>query len=229
MATQTQARKKEPARPEKRSDEFVVVASERGLGYNLPQKMGRALWGPMFLMGLMAFVVALILGIVNANDVATAPGDQVTIEQLRHVTAGVMFIGFMSVFSAITFAIARILGEFRKGGGEVQELLGGHVQTLKMPATAKGMILFMMMGMMILVVAVILHFVAAGTVVGASDAALLSSERWFVALEGVRRIGVAMHLFGIVLGLATIVHVLRFQSVRVRELADEHARRRQDG
>lgn len=226
MATSTSFRSQQTAtRPEPRSDGFVVVGSDRDLGLNLPQKMGKALWAPMLLMGLMGFAVAQILGIVRSNTIVTRPDDLVAVAQLAQVTTGVMFIGFLGVFAAITFAIARILGEFRSGGGSIQEFVTGHVQTLKMPLTARAMVASMMMGMMILMVAVVLHFVVAATVVGASDAAQLQTAQWSSALEGVRRIGVGMYLGGIVLGLVTIIHVLRFQSVRILELADEYEQR----
>lgn len=213
---------KAPTTPLQRSDGFRVVVSDRGLGRNFPQRMGKALWGPMWVMAIMAFPVAVVLAIVNANLVAGGDAaDAVTIAQLQHVTAGVMFIGFMAVLSAVTFAIARILGEFRAGGGLVQETAGVQVQTIKMPGTAKLMLLLMMMGMMLVLVPVILHFVAAGTVVGPAESELLRSEQWFTVLEGIRRFGVASFLTGIAFGLATIITVLRFQSVRIREVAQE--------
>ncbi len=43
--------------------------------------------------------------------------------------------------------------------------------------------------------------------------------RWAVNLEGIRRIGEAMYLFRILLGLATIIRVPRFQAIRIREIA----------
>lgn len=224
MSTQTPNRpsttSKIPTRAEKRPDEFNVVASDQGIGLNLTQKMGNWLWAPMFVMAVMAFAAALILGFVRSNAIATS-ADAVTIAQLGHVTTGVMFIGFTAVFSAITFAIARILGVFRSEGGNVQTLASGHVQTLKMPAAAKWMVVTMMMGMMAIIVAVVLHFFVAASVVGPSEASLATAEQWGSALEGVRRLGVGMHLFGIVLGLVTIIHVLRFQSIRILEVARE--------
>lgn len=216
----TTATSRIPTRAEKRPDEFTVVASDQGLGLNTPQKMGNRLWAPMFVMAVMAFAAALILGFVRSNAIATS-ADAVTIAQLGHVTIGVMFIGFTAVFSAITFAIARILGVFRSEGGNVQTLVSGHVQTLKMPAAAKGMILSMMMGMMAIIVAVALHFFVAASVVGPSEASLATAAQWGSALEGVRRLGVGMHLFGIALGLAAIIHVLRFQSIRILEVTKE--------
>lgn len=217
-----------PTTPFKREDEFQVVASDGGLGRNLPQRMGHAAWGPMFLMAVVAFPTAVVLAIVRATLISEGdPADAEAIAQLHHVTAGVMFIGFLAVFSAISFAIARILGEFRAGGGLVQETAGVKVQTLKMPGTAKGMLGFMMMGMMLILVPVILHFVAAGAVVGPTEAELVDSEQWFVVLEGIRRFGIVSYLIGIALGLGAIIHVLRFQATRIREVAEEGQSREQ--
>ncbi len=53
----------------------------------------------------------------------------------------------------------------------------------------------------------------------AGSLTLVQSEQWAAALEGVRRAGVAVYLFAISLGLGSIIHVLRFQAVRIRELA----------
>lgn len=206
MATQTNS-----------TSDFAIKVSDKSLGYNLPQKMGRRLWAPMWLMAIMAFPVALILGIVRSNAISSG-GSEATISSLGHVTTGFMFFGFMAVFAAITFAIARILGEFRKGGGEVQELVGGEVRTLKMPTPARVMILGMMMAMMTILVAVIVHWVVAGGV-SSGSISLESSENFATVLEGVRRLGIAMYLVAITFGLATITKVLRFQAMRIRELA----------
>lgn len=204
-----------------RRDGFPVLVSDRGLGRNLPQRMGRRLWGPMLVMALMAFPVAVVLAVVRASLIASGDAAATTLIALEHATAGVTFIGFLAVLSAVSFAIARILGEFRAGGGLVQEAAGAKVQTLRMPGTAKAMLLFMMMGMMLILVPVVLHFVVASTVVGPSEPALTIAEQWFVALEGIRRLGVGACLLGIAFGLATIIRVLRFQSTRIGELALE--------
>ena len=129
-----------------------------------------------------------------------------------------MFIGFAAVFAAISFAIARILGAFRKGGGEMQEAVGTDVVTLKMPASARVFMLGMMMAMLAILIASIIHFVWAGSVAGGS-VSVTASEQAFVVLEAVRRIGVAVYLVAITFGLASIIKVLRFQAIRVRELA----------
>lgn len=198
------------------SSDFAIEVSKKGLGYNRPQNMGRALWAPMWIMAIMAFPVALILGIVRANAIANGEADT-TIAALGQATTGVMFLGFTAVFAAIAFAIARILGEFRKGGGEVQELVSSEVRTLKMPATAKVFILGMAMGMMTLLVASIIHLVVAGQV-SSGALSLAGSETAAINLEAIRRIGVAVYLVAITFGLATITRVLRFQAIRVREL-----------
>ena len=72
------------AKPEPRKDKFEVVGSDRSFGFNLPQQMGRTLWAPMLAMAVMAFAVALILGFVRANVVATRPDDAVVLLQLQH-------------------------------------------------------------------------------------------------------------------------------------------------
>ncbi len=206
---------------------FNTVASTRSLGRNLPQRIGRVLWAPMLAMALMAFTVGFVLAVVRANEVADLNGAGVwtsdTVAQLQHVVAGFMFLGFAAVFAAIAFTIARILGVFRAGGGEVQEATGRTVQTLKMPRTAKAFIVLMAMAMMTLLAAVILHFIFAADI-EATATSLEDAEQRFVVLEGVRRIGVGVYLFSILLGLATIIQVLRFQSVRIRELPREQRR-----
>jgi hypothetical protein len=199
--------------------QFKIETSTRSLGYNLPQRMGRLLWFPMFLMALMFFAAGIVLGIVRANEISDG-GAADTIATLQHVQAGVMFLGFAAVFSAISFAIARILGQFRAGGGEVQEAAKRTVQTLKMPGTAKLFLMLMAVAMMTIVVASILHFVFAADIEN-TPASLADAEDRFVVLEGVRRTGVAVFLFAILLGLATVIRVLRFQATRMRQLPDE--------
>lgn len=199
------------------SSDFAIEVSDHGLGYNKPQQMGRKLWAPMWVMAIMAFPIALILGVVRSNAIASGEAES-TIVALGHTTTGVMFIGFTAVFTAISFAIARILGEFRRGGGEIQELVGSDVRTLKMPPTVKIFILGMAMAMMTLLVASIIHLVVAGQV-SSGALSLVDAETAAINLEAVRRLGVAVYLVAITFGLATITKVLRFQAIRVRELA----------
>ncbi len=98
----------------------------------------------------------------------------------------------------------------------MQETAGGEVQTLKMPATAKAMLGFMMMGMMAMIAGIVGHFIGAGLDPGLGDA------QNFMVSTGLRRLGVGMYLTGITLGLATIITVLRFQATRIGEVAAAH-------
>lgn len=202
--------------------QFAVVTSNRSLGRNMPQALGRVLWAPMLLMAIGLFAAGFVVGVIRAGEIADG-GSAETIAQLRHVGAGFLFLAFAALFSSIDFAIAKILGELRKGGGEVQAATGRVVQTLKMPLTAKLMIVLMAMAMMLTVVLAVLHFVFAADVSGTA-AALEDSEQRSIVLEGFRRVGIAMFLLSFLFGLATIVQVLRFQSIRIRELVGEGAR-----
>ena len=205
--------------PVSRKDGFKVVGSDMSLGYNLPQRMGRKLWLPMFAMALMGWAVGFILAVIEAGTDRSEFDD---LQTLGHLVPGFMFIGFLGVFAAITFAVARILGEFRKGGGEVQETAGAPVQTLKMPTTAKAMLGFMMMGMMVMAAGIVTNFVAAGAFDGTNPADILDSARYGATGAGLRRLGVVTYLTGIAFGLATIIEVLRFQATRIREVAASH-------
>lgn len=199
---------------------FDIETTDHALNRNLPQRVGSKLWKPMLVMALMGFAVGIVLAAVRASAIAN--GDAVsTIVSLQHFVPAAMFIGFASVFAAISFAIARILGEFRTGGGAVQETAGVPVETLKMPPTAKAFIALMAMAMMIILAGVVAHIVVGAQIASGSASALADSEQWAVWLEGIRRFGVALYLFAIALGLGTIIHVLRFQAIRIRELATE--------
>ena len=208
--------------PVVRTDQFHVVGSSESLGYNRPQKMGRKLWLPMFALAIMGWAVGFVLAVVEAGTDRSAVDD---LQTLSHLVPGFMFIGFLGVFTAITFAIARILGEFRKGGGEVQATAGSAVQTLKMPATARVMLAFMMMGMMVMTAGIITNFVAAGAFNGTDPADIVDSARYGALGSGLRRLGVASYLTGIAFGLGTIIEVLRFQASRLREVGTEQGHR----
>ncbi len=203
--------------------DFDVEVTPTGLGLNFAQWLGTTLWLPMLLMALMAFPVALILAFVRAGVVAqgSQPAQAAALGQFE---VAAVFLGFASVFAAISFAIARILGVLRRGGGSVQETARRAVHTLRMPLTAWLFIVGMMMAMMLLVAAVIGHVILGINVAGASaddTSTFTAVATWSEWLEGVRRFGVSTYLVSIALGLATIVKVLHFQSVRVRELPAE--------
>ena len=209
------------------STDFDTASFAHAPGRNMPQRIGRVLWLPMWLMAVMGFAAGIVLAIIRANEVADLGGAGVwasdTTAQLQHVGNGFMFLGFAGVFAAISFAIARILGEFRAGGGELQEATGRTIRLLRMPLTAKLFILTMAMAMMALVAASVLHFIFAADI-ESTAASLEDAEQRFIVLEGIRRASIAVYLVSFMLGLGTIIEVLRFQSIRVRELADEPQR-----
>jgi hypothetical protein len=197
---------------------FDIETTDHAQGLNVPQRVGGKLWKPMLAMALMGFGVGVVLAALRASSIARGDAAS-TIASLGHFVPAAMFIGFASVFAAISFAIARILGEFRTGGGAVQEAAGLPVETLRMPSTAKAFIGLMAMATMIILAGVVAHIVIGAQIASGSASVLADSEQWAIWLEGIRRFGVALYLFAIALGLGTIIHVLRFQAIRIRELA----------
>lgn len=145
--------------------DFDVELSDRSLGFNLPQRAGRLLWAPMLAMALVAFPAAFLLSVVRAGLIEQG-GDPVAVAAFGHFVPAAMFLGFASVFAAISFAIARILGTLRQGGGSVQEAAGRTVQSLRMPTTAKAFILLMAMAMMVLLGAVVAHLLVGAAILG---------------------------------------------------------------
>lgn len=202
-----------------RSD-FSVELSARALSPTFPQRIGRLLWAPMLLMALMAFPLGLAIGIVRSSMVASG-SDQAMVAALGHFGPTAMFLGFASVLAAISFAIARILGVLRNGGGHVQETARRVVQTLRTPLTAWAFIALMAMAMMVVLAGVAGNAIVGAAIVGGDAGTLAQSESWAIWLEGVRRIGIALYLVAFALGLATIIDVLRFQAIRLRELPSE--------
>jgi hypothetical protein len=201
-------------------EEFKIERSSGPVGLNRPQKMGTKLWRPMFVMGLMGLIAAAVLAFVRASIIGDAdPNDVDSIETLRHLVTGTLFIGFTAILAAISFAIARILGVFRVGGSEVQSDVGQNVETLKMPPSGKIFIGLMMMGMMAVAVGAISNIIVGLAVPSLDPADLVTSEKWYLFSVGLRRIGVGLYLTGITMGLVTIMTVIRFQAVRIRQLA----------
>ena len=130
-------------------DDFTTETTSKAPDRNVPQKAGKALWAPMFAMSLMGFAIGMGLAISRANMISNGD-DPLQIAAFGQYIPAAMFFGFAMVFAAISFAIAKILGEFRVGGGSVQAATNSDVRTLKMPATAKGFLIGMMMATMML-------------------------------------------------------------------------------
>jgi hypothetical protein len=199
-----------------------IEVSTRALGPNLPQRIGRRLWLPILAMALMAFPAGLLLAFLRAG-VFAAGGAQTSAVALGQFEVAAMFLGFATVFGAVSFAIARILGVLRSGGGEVQEAAGRAVLTLRMPVTGKLFVGLMAMALMALLAAVAAHVFLGVTALGADKGTLASIQSWSEFLEGLRRLAISTYLLAIAFGLATIVRVLHFQAVRIRELPGEDA------
>ncbi|NNC42788.1 MAG: hypothetical protein HKO03_06075, partial [Acidimicrobiia bacterium] len=102
----------------------------------------------------------------------------------------------------------------------VQEATGSKVVTLRMPDTVRVFIGTMMMGMMLILGSVIVHFVIGAGLLGGDAAALEGLESASIRLEAFRRLGTVLYLFGIAFGLGTIIHVIRFQTIRIRQLPE---------
>lgn len=199
-------------------NDFATETTTKAPDRNMPQKAGRALWAPMFVMALMGFAGGMGIAIARANLISTG-GNPLDIAALGQYGPAAMFFGFASVFAAISFAIAKILGELRVGGGSVQEAAGSDVKTLKMPGMAKAFIVGMAMAMMIILAAVVLHVVA-GLNIADGGVSAETIEQWSIWLEAARRFGVVLYLVSIMLGLGSIVQVLQFQGFRIREVAN---------
>lgn len=209
------SRRARAARPE-----FDTERGTRSLGYNHVQRVARYMIGPALLMGLMGIGGGLGVGIARGVDIHDGGHPVRTIERLHHVQQGLSFLGMAFLFAGISFAIARILGQFRKGGGDVQEAAHRRVEVLKRPLTAWVFLGLMMMAMMTVIATSVLHFVFAADVTGSAHSLAVSDDR-FTVLAGIERLGVGMYLVAIAFGLATIIQVLRFQAQRVRQLPEE--------
>ena len=148
------------------------------------------------------------------------------------------FLGLGLIMGGITFALATILGNLKTGGGRVQEAIGKGTMELKPPMTAKMFPMVMMMGMMVLmasfVIGIILavisadywnHSIAIELNTASAGLGLLSDLGTIKAislwLAPLKFVGIAMILSSIVLALATIVRVLRFQTVRIVDLVND--------
>ena len=204
--------------------EFEIETYKRSPGYNKIQRVARYMVLPAFAMGVMGLLAGLALGIVGGVHIHDHTYTAGNIERLRQLAQGFEIGGLAFVFAGISFAIARILGAFRKGGGDVQEAAHRAVQVLKRPLTAWVFLGLMMMGMMTVLAAAALHVIWGFDVnTHASAAQLTLSAKRFTALAGVERLGIGMYLTAIAFGLASIIHVLRFQAKRIRELPGEPA------
>ncbi len=216
------------------------------------QKMAAVMWLPMLLMGLMILFAGLGLSIAKASfasdyfgvekgirEAANAPGSLIDkrqfIEFVNVWLPGFQLLGVGFILSAITFALANILGVFRAGGVQIQKAFGKEPQTLTPPLTAKLFPMLMMMGLMILIANLIIAVVIgtiAWDVYGHPVAEINAAESgsgllgdlgtvntYKMWLEPFKFVGLATILVGISMAVHTILQVIRFQGQRIRELA----------
>ena len=170
-------------------------------------RMARTMWLPMLAMGYMLVMVGFGLSLVWAGKV-----DSGTQQAAQAWTQGGQFLGEGLLLSGISFLLGSILAALRESGGSIQESLGLPVRVLKMPRTAKLIVGFMAIGLMVSMVQAVLYAVAAGI----GDPQTFAS--WSAWLGPFREVGLGLLLAGIVLALVTIGNVLTFQFARVREI-----------
>lgn len=167
-------------------------------------RLAKLMWAPMVVMGPMLVAAGLVSSLLQAS--ADSPGDAAAYSAW---TQGLQFLGEGLVLAGITFLLGTILGELRRGGGEVQEAVGVTVWTLKMPLSAKLFVGLMATGVMVSIAQFGFYVVAASV----SD-----PTTWFAVLGPLREVGLGLLLSGIVLALFTIGTVLGFQFDRMRTL-----------
>lgn len=172
-------------------------------------RMAATVWLPVLVMGAMALVIGLIVGLATAG---AAPGSE-SFRQLSAWTQGTMFLGEGLLLSGISFLLGTILASLRHAGGEVQEALGLPVQTLRMPPVAKAFIALMAIGMMMAIAQFVLYGVAA---TWAGDPSTFAA--WTTWLGPFRETALGVLLAGIVLALLAISKVLTFQFGRLGQI-----------
>lgn len=181
-----------------------VARTARALGPLPIHTMAKKLWAPMVLMGPMLVMAGLVLSLIQSNT-----GVAADFVDLAAWVQGLQFLGEGLILAGISFLLGTILGELRRGGGEVQEALGVTVWTLKMPLSAKAFVGLMAAGLMAAMAQFVLYLVATG---------VDNPSTWFAVLGPLREVALGLLLSGIVLALFTIGTVLGFQFDRMRTL-----------
>lgn len=164
-------------------------------------RMAKAMWRPMLAMGFMAVAIGFFTSLSWAGSGALSASAW---------TQGLQFLGEGMLLAGVSFLLGTILWAIRTGGGEVQEVLGLAVKTLRMPSTAKVFVALMALGLLTAMVQFVGYLVVAG---GGVDAA-----SWLAFLGPLRELGLGLILAGITMALVTIGNVLRFQFDRITEI-----------
>ena len=213
------------------------------------QSMASKMWAPFLAMGFIIVVTTFIIGIVNSSIAAdyfifskatreaagtgtTLATQQAFVESTKIWMPALKFLGMGMLLGGITFLLATILGTLRVGGGGVQAALAVEVRMPTPPVTARLFPIFMMMGMMLLLTALIISIPTAilaygywnHSIANELNTAVEGSEllRQFGTINAIKLwltpfkfVGLAFLFTGIGLALATIVQVLRWQSNRL--------------
>lgn len=147
-------------------------------GMTRMQEVARYMWLPMFAMGFMVLIAALVIGGVQsvlttdlfeldkearegANAGNSVLDKQQFIESTKLWLPRFQLFGMGLMFGGITFLLATILGNLRLYGGLVQERAGRRVLALVPPWSAKLFPVLMMTGLMVLIAALVISVVAA--------------------------------------------------------------------
>ncbi len=148
----------------------------RAPGMTKMQQMARRMWLPMFAMGAMVLLAALVIGAVQSSFASdlfeldkgtrdTVSGSLLDKQQFIETTSiwlpRFQLLGMGLMFGGITFLLATILGNLRLYGGLVQEKSGRKVLALKPPWSAQLFPMLMMLGVMILIGAFVVSIVIA--------------------------------------------------------------------
>jgi hypothetical protein len=182
----------------------AATRTARALGPLPIHAMAQRMWAPMVAMGSMLVVVGLVLALIQSGT-----DDPADFASLGAWVQGVQFLGEGLILAGISFLLGTILGELRRGGGEVQEALGVTVWTLKLPWSAKAFVGLMAVGLMAAIAQFVLYVVATS---------VDDPSTWFAVLGPLREVALGLLLAGIVLALFTIGTVLGFQLDRMRTL-----------
>ena len=206
----------------------------RAPGMTKMQEMAKLMWLPMFAMGAMVLIAALVIGGIESVlttdlfdlDKATREGanasgsvldKQQFIESTKLWLPRFQLLGMGLLFGGITFLLATILGNLRLYGGLVQEKSGRKVLALTPPWSAQAFPMLMMAGLMVLIVSLVISVVVAftaGDVYGNPVSAISGAEAGSGLLEDfqtVKTFGAWLQTFafaGLALVLSGIVLAL---------------------
>lgn len=211
-------------------------------GDDWAQSLSRWTATPMLVMGVMAVLTSLGLGIAGGVDTGrffagfTHP-DLANLgrsEALAQWTGAVAFLGMGFILGGIVMHLVNVVRTLRDAGRDVQQSLRARPLKLRKPWTGELTPHVMLMGVMAEVAAFVVGVVAALRIGDVNPAAIANpvtashtdlvhvgvARAASVWLPGLRFSGIAILLSSVVLVLVTIQKTLRFQADRVTEIAE---------